>query len=85
MAELIQENWVLLAIALVIGLVVACWIFAANRTAKVERSDDGQEVGAAKRNQVLIDSAPSATAPATPAASPVWLRLTMTLTAPNAP
>jgi len=70
MAELIQENWVLLASALVIGLVVACWIFAANRTAKVERSDDGQEVGAAKRNQALIDSAPSATAPATPAASP---------------
>jgi len=67
MAELIQENWVLLVIALVIGLVVACWIFAANRTAKVERSDDGQEVGAAKRNQALIASAPSATAPASPA------------------
>lgn len=69
MAELIQENWVLLAIALVIGLVVAWWIFAANRTAKVERSDDGQEAGAAKRNQALIDAPPSATAPATPAAS----------------
>ena len=32
MAELIQENWFLLVIALVIGLLVAWWLFASRRT-----------------------------------------------------
>lgn len=62
MAELIQENWVLLAIALVIGLLVAWWVVAANRTARVERSGTADAVGAAKRNQALIDTPPAATA-----------------------
>lgn len=70
MAELIQENWVLLAIALVIGLLVAWWVFAANRTAKVERSETAGEAGAAKRNQALIDAPPAAVKPAEPAPAP---------------
>ncbi len=70
MAEVIQENWILLVAALVIGVLVAWWIFAMNRTTRVERADNGEEVGTAKRNQALIDSAPAATGADSPAASP---------------
>ncbi len=61
MAELLQANWILVVLALVIGLLVAWWIFVASRRTKVEveEKDDTTPV-AAKRNQALIDTPPAA-------------------------
>ncbi|AKH44247.1 putative flap endonuclease-1-like 5' DNA nuclease [Altererythrobacter atlanticus] len=63
MAELIQQNWIFLVIALVVGLIVAWWIFAANRrtTVTLEKPEEDQPA-AAKRNQALIDAPPAASA-----------------------
>ncbi|MBT2133093.1 hypothetical protein KK137_01995 [Croceibacterium sp. LX-88] len=60
MVELVQENWIFLIIALVIGLLTAWWVLVASRRTKVEinRSDEGAP---AKRNQALIDAPPAAT------------------------
>lgn len=63
MMELIEANWPLLLVALLIGLIVAWFLFAANRRTGVEtdRRDVLDEDGAkAGRNQALIDSAPAA-------------------------
>ena len=76
MAELVQDNWILFLIALVIGIAVAWWIFAATRRTRVETTkhdtlDEGAE--RTKRNQALIDAPPATAAgysempPATPA------------------
>ncbi len=60
MIELVQANWWLFIIALLIGIAVAWLIFAATRKTRVDRSarsdvlDEGAE--RAKRNQALIDS-----------------------------
>jgi len=72
MVELVQDNWILFVIALIIGLLVAWWIFAATRRTKVEiEHRDEAEATPARRNQALIDSPPAAAAaselpPATP-------------------
>ncbi len=61
MAELLQANWILVVIALVIGLLVAWWIFVASRRTKVEvehKEDDSDNI--AKRNHALIDAPPAA-------------------------
>jgi len=58
--QLIEANWLLVVLALVIGLLVAWFIFSANRRTKVTiepRADDGAP---ALRNQALIDAAPVA-------------------------
>lgn len=60
MAELVQANWILLIIALVIGVIVAWWVFAANRKTKVEIEAKDDAASPAKRNQSLIDAAPAA-------------------------
>jgi len=60
MIELVQANWWLFIIALLIGIAVAWLIFAATRRTRVDRAarsdvlDEGAE--RAKRNQALIDS-----------------------------
>jgi len=81
MSELVQANWVLFVIALLLGIAVAYWTFVANRktrviTTKPDVLDEGAEP--ARRNQALIDSAsaalkvPPAPPPAPqPAAEPV--------------
>ncbi len=57
MAELLQANWILLVIALVIGLLVAWWIFVASRRTKVDIEEKVEsDSKAAKRNQALIDA-----------------------------
>ncbi len=63
MAELLQANWILLLIALAIGVLVAWWVFAANRTTKVEKDDSGEADALARRNQALIDAPPAAAIP----------------------
>jgi len=55
-----QANWILLVIALVIGLAVAWWIFAANRTTRIAREDKEEADALARRNQALIDAPPAA-------------------------
>lgn len=69
MLQMIEANWVAFALALVIGLLVAWWLFG--RTSGIERRERRPDVldeGAApaQRNQALID-APSAAASATAA------------------
>ena len=74
MAELLQANWILIVIALVIGLLVAWWIFVASRRTKVEIEEkDESESKAARRNQALIDAPPAAqrdTGPPEPSVTP---------------
>lgn len=61
MADLVTQNWVLFVLALIIGLFVAWWIFAASRRTRVTlERDPAEETGPAKRNQALIDAPPAA-------------------------
>ncbi len=61
MAEIVQANWLLIVGALVIGLLVAWWIFVASRRTTVQLEDkDDSEGKPAKRNQALIDAPPAA-------------------------
>lgn len=59
MLELLEANWLLVVAAVVIGLLVAWWIFVASRRTTVER-EQVTEDAPAKRNQALIDSPPVA-------------------------
>lgn len=72
MIQMIEANWLALILALVIGLLVAWWLFGrASSVAKPrERRPDVLDEGAApaQRNQALIDAPPAAAAP--PAAPP---------------
>ncbi|UVI40654.1 hypothetical protein [Qipengyuania spongiae] len=71
MMEMIEANWLLILLALVIGIAIAWYVFHAARKTKVtgDRRDVLDEGAApAARNQALID-APSGTA--TPQAPPV--------------
>ena len=71
MAELIEANWVLLVIALVIGILVAWWLFVSSRRTRVEiePADDGAEEKRVRRNQALIDAPPAAQGPGPGAAA----------------
>ncbi|KLI63411.1 hypothetical protein [Aurantiacibacter marinus] len=62
MPELLQQYWILAVLALLIGVLVAWWIFHASRRTKVELEDKPQDGGTAKRNQALIDAQPAAAA-----------------------
>ena len=59
MIELVQANWLLVVIALVIGIAVAWFVFVGSRRTRVDsdRSDVLDEGhGPAARNQALIDA-----------------------------
>lgn len=64
MIEMIEANWLAFVLALLIGLVVAFWLFgrATRKPDQRERPSDVLDEGAepAKRNQALIDSPPAA-------------------------
>lgn len=69
MSDLVSENWWLLVIALVLGLVVAWWIFVASRRTRVaiDRRDTLDEgADKARRNQALIDAPAGADEPIPP-------------------
>jgi predicted flap endonuclease-1-like 5' DNA nuclease len=71
MAELMTDNWTFLVVALLAGVIVAWWIFAANRKATItreERPDDA--AGAARRNEALINAPPAAAFPEFPPPTP---------------
>ena len=75
MNTLVAEYWIWLVVALVIGLIVAWYVFHASRKTSVSNTskdvlDDGAD--RAERNRALIDSAPAATrepAPPSPRAA----------------
>lgn len=73
MAELLLENWIVLVLALLVGIVVAWWVFAGSRRTRVEfeRREDG--AGPARRNQALIDAPKAARASAVPPPAPEGL------------
>lgn len=61
MAELLQDNWVLVVAALIVLLLLAWWVFAASRRTRVEIAPgDRDESAPARRNQALIDAPPAA-------------------------
>jgi predicted flap endonuclease-1-like 5' DNA nuclease len=60
MVELVQDNWLLLVIALLLGVLVAWWLFAASRRTRVELARPEEQGAPAKRNQALIDATPGA-------------------------
>ncbi|QPC98020.1 MULTISPECIES: hypothetical protein [Qipengyuania] len=74
MTELLQTYWPAIVLALVVGLVIAWYVFRANRKTRVTGTlHDVLDEGAApaERNRALIDSAPAATVdPAPKAATP---------------
>lgn len=85
MLQMIEANWVAFALALILGLLVAWWLFG--RTAKGETRSHGPDVldeGAApaQRNQALID-APSAATVATTAPPPATTAASFAGTGPD--
>lgn len=69
MNQILAEYWILLVIALIVGLIVAWYLFHASRKTRVTGSGgDVLDEGAnrAERNNALIDSAPAATRDAAP-------------------
>ena len=69
MSELLAENWMLMVFALVIGLLVAWFLFRTTRKTRVTGTkkdvlDEGAE--RAQRNNALVDAAPAAMRDAEP-------------------
>lgn len=63
MIDMVQANWLAFALALVLGLLVAWWLFGRaatprDRSYRPDVLDEGQ--GPAQRNQALIDAPPAA-------------------------
>src|SRR5690606_34122200 len=72
MGELMQENVIFLIAALLVGLLVAWWVFAASRRTRVDLGSPDEDQGPARRNQALID-APAAADPQVPPPTPPGL------------
>ena len=72
MAELVTENWMYLVLALIAGLLVAWWIFVANRKTTISL-EDRPVAGSAQRNQALIDAPPAAARVEIPPPAPMGL------------
>lgn len=63
MVQMIEANWLIFIAVLLIGIVVAYWLFAhGSKPARRERRPDVLDEGAApaQRNQALIDTPPAA-------------------------
>ena len=70
MNELLAQYWVLILVALIIGIVVAWFVFAANRKTRVVSATEKESEEPARRNQTLIDAPPAAQAVEIPPATP---------------
>ncbi|PEQ14472.1 hypothetical protein B2G71_02485 [Novosphingobium sp. PC22D] len=71
MVEMIEANWLIFIAALIIGIIVAWWLFGRGSKGTVrERRPDVLDEGAApaRRNQALIDAPPAASLSPPPAA-----------------
>jgi predicted flap endonuclease-1-like 5' DNA nuclease len=73
MVELVRDNWIFLVLALLVGLIVAWWLFVAQRRTKVEIARADEKEGPARRNQALIDAAPASATPVVPPPTPEGL------------
>ena len=60
MIELIEANWLLILLAVLVGFVVAWFLLSGSRKTRITREDTGEEPGNARRNQALIDAPPAA-------------------------
>ncbi len=79
MIELIEANWLLILLAVLVGFVIAWFLLSGSRKTKVTREEPAEDASGAKRNQALIDAppaaakdppAPAATAPPAPEPRP---------------
>ncbi len=74
MIELIEANWLLILLAVLVGFVVAWFLLSGSRKTKITREESSDEPTGAKRNQALIDAPPASAKdpapPATPAPAP---------------
>lgn len=68
MLELIEANWLLILLAVLVGFVIAWFLLSGSRKTKVTRDDAPEETPGARRNQALIDAPPAAAKE--PAAAP---------------
>ena len=68
MLELIEANWLLILLAVLVGFVIAWFLLSGSRKTKVTRDDAPGEKPGARRNQALIDAPPAAAKE--PAAAP---------------
>ena len=59
MIELIEANWLLILLAVLVGFVIAWFLMSGSRKTKVTREDPGAEPVGTKRNQALIDAPPA--------------------------
>ena len=60
MIELIEANWLLILLAVLVGFVVAWFLMSGSRKTKVTRDEIDEGDAGAKRNQALIDAPPAA-------------------------
>ena len=60
MIELIEANWLLILLAVLVGFVVAWFLLSGSRKTRITREETGEEPGNARRNQALIDAPPAA-------------------------
>ena len=70
MIELIEANWLLILLAVLVGFVVAWFLMSGSRKTKVTRDEADSANTGAKRNQALIDSPPASAAPGAKDAAP---------------
>ena len=60
MSEWIAANWMLVAVALAVLVLIVGWLVLASRRTTVERVETSDEPAPVKRNQALIDAPPAA-------------------------
>lgn len=70
MIELIEANWLLILLAVLVGFVVAWFLLSGSRKTRIKREDTGDEPVGGRRNQALIDSPPAAAKDAAPPPPP---------------
>ena len=58
MIELIEANWLLILLAVLVGFVIAWFLLSGSRKTKVTREEPGDDAAGARRNQALIDALP---------------------------
>lgn len=73
MAQMLQENWILVAIALIVLALLVWWLYAASRRTRVEIARSEDESASPKRNQALIDAPPATAAVDMPPPTPPGL------------
>jgi|SRR5688572_5515075 len=63
MPEVMQDNWILAVVALIVAVLMLGWLLAASRRTKVNLERKESEGAIARRNQALIDAPPAAAPP----------------------